>query len=80
MHRNVSEMLTMNAFHSGLAALIFSLALSLSCRSANASSGHPWSGHGGRCPYKNCNLQSEPISGTNKQTCKQNGEGCLRPK
>jgi hypothetical protein len=71
----------MNPITSGVVALIFGLAVSLSCTSAIAGGGHPVSGHGGRCPYKNCNLQSgSSVSGTNKQTCKQNGEGCLHPK
>ena len=60
---------------------IFVFAILISSTLANAGGGHPVSGHGGRCPYKNCNLQSgSSVSGTNKQTCKQNGEGCLRPK
>jgi hypothetical protein len=69
----------MNAPAGIFAVLIFSFAIFISCTAANAGGGHPVGTHGGRC-YQNCWHQTQPVTGTNKQTCKPNGEGCLRPK
>jgi hypothetical protein len=50
--------------------------------------GHPTGGGGRGGPGMPCNyrgsgcgpLSPGHVTGTNKQTCKPNGEGCLRPK
>ncbi len=59
-----------------LAVLTLSVTVAISATpvSARAGGGPYWGGHHGP------NGPSPSQSGTNKQTCKQNGEGCLRQK
>ncbi len=86
--------LTVTALTAGVVLLVVGVASAGShpsgiSQSTTATMGGRASGGGGRggpgmpCNYRGSGCPSPSpghVSGTNKQTCKQNGEGCLRPK